>query len=121
LFTSVNGCAHISHIQALCVEHLPSDATASARAPCNGEYLLWEVRSAGNEHQLCEFSVRENETLGFDADNGSLLAVAGNNRYTLPAGWYRWYRRVPPGETATRAAVSIVIFPFLLAAYGGGP
>ena len=88
------GCAGVTRVA---IEHRPEDGTVSGRAPKPGEYRLWKVRSFGNEHQLAKYSLKKGEVLGFDARGDGLVAVAGQNRYPLEPGWYKWYRVLPRG------------------------
>jgi len=103
-----------------CVEHLPGGKTLCGRAPADGVYLLWQIRSEGFEHQLQEVMIHKGDPIGFDCSEPSPVAVAGSDRFALPAGWYRWDRRVPGGEQATIVAVRVALFPVMLAAFSGG-
>ena len=115
------GCAGVTRME---IEHLPEDGTVSGRVPKPGEYRLWKVRSFGNEHQLAKYSLKKGEVLGFDAGGDELVAVAGQYRYPLEPGWYKWYRVLPRGEHATDTSLSVTLglVPFMLigVATGGG-
>ena len=118
LATVAVGCA--GPVTRLEVEHLPEDGTISGHTNYACDYALWKVRSKDNEHQLARFTIRKGDVLGFDATGGALVAVAGDNRYPLEPGWYRWYRIVPKGEVATEVSFRIALFPFMLAGASGG-
>jgi hypothetical protein len=120
LLAAHSGCAGLATES--CVEHLRGGATLCGRAPVDGEYLLWQIRAEGFEHQLQEVTLRKGDPIGFDCSGQTVVAVAGANHFALPDGWYRWYRRVPKGEQTAIVALRIALFPVMLAAFsGGGP
>ena len=118
LATLTMGCA--GPVTRLEVEHLRQDGTISGHTHHACDYALWKVRSKDNEHQIARFTLSKGDVLGFDTTGGSLVAVAGDNRYPLEPGWYRWYRIVPTGEVAGEVSLRIALFPFMLAAASGG-
>ena len=101
--------------------HEVGNGTLCTRAPWDGEYLLWEIRSPGNEHQIQSCVLKSGEPIGFDCTEG-IVAIAGRQRWVLKPGKYAWERSVPEGEQAAVASFKIVMFPVMLGAgMGGGP
>jgi hypothetical protein len=117
LFTS--GCAHVSETLML---HKLDTGTLSTRAPWDGEYQLWEVRSPGNEHLIQTCKLKSGDPIGFDCAEG-LVAVGGNNRWVLKPANYAWERSISEGEVAAWTSLKIVLVPVMAGAMmgGGGP
>ena len=92
----------------------PSDIR-EIRAPGTTTYTLWQRRDGeGNEHVVFSAQLSKGDALGFEsAGDGQIIAVAGPERRSFPAGVYRWVRPPNAGDRAGVTAL-LVAAPFMV-------
>ena len=83
-------------------------------APRTATYTLWRQHRKGVEHVIASAHLAEGDPVGFEAaDDGGIVGIAGQARYPLEAGIYRWVRPPNAGDRAAAAAL-IAATPFMI-------
>ena len=102
----------------------PNDDVRIRKAPFNGEYRLFAMRTDRGETKavgepLATQRLRRGERLGFRRQAGRLTAVAGADAIPVEDGRYAWEMRADDGQTdASRTVAFVVLLVFTGALIG---
>jgi hypothetical protein len=81
------------------------DPGTMTKAPADGTYELWELRTASLQSKTFEVELKKGDRLGFMRSGMNPLAVAGDQQiYLHSAQGYGWFR--DPGEADPVAATA---------------